>query len=747
MATLALSAAASALIPAQVAGATLIGSFTVGQAVGLGVSLVGGIIDRAFFAPDLPTVEGQKLSTDSLTSTFNGQQGTRVYETAAVTAHILWASRFEQVKTEEEVGGKGGPSQTQITYQYFVSISYVFAEEVDAVVQVFFDAKPRDLGDFNTTFYTGTGNTIDPTIEAVEGVGNVTPYHGLAHMVFDDLDLTTHFSNRPPTVRAVVRNSLSAATLPKLLEAIMADDGIAVDVSQVPAYLVQGAAFSGVTSPRSRFTSIAAPRLIDLVERSRGTFEAVPRYGAPVATFDWSELPVGQRGESPIQVKRDGPAKVPSRVHLSAPDPARDYEEVPAQVSADAGEVTQLRTPEALYEPQALALANGARMDAIVRRTKVAFTLPARAMLDPLIKHGAIIRLIDRDQSKYDVQIVGMSFQGALHCEGETVLSRDPYTEPGEGSPGFASRDPRDPVAPTVAMMDLPWTSGAKSDLGVYVAAYADPWYPMAVLREQQFSLGADHDAVAAMQRVATMGSTTSALAIGDAESWDASAQLDVTLLDGSFASKSQAQVEANNINAIAVQAADSSWEVMQFADAVLLSGTTWRLSNLYRGRGGETKAIPSGARVVALNGAVSPVEARVQDVSVQRVYKVGPAVKDVGDASYVTVNFTSSDRGRTPYLVTDIAATMSGANVLITWSRPEQPHTSDSFEVKLYDGATLKGTHTVSGANKFLYLEADQVTDWATARQSGDTLTIGVREANTLGNVGGEAKQEVTLA
>ena len=740
MATLALGALASSFAAggSALAGTTLIGGLTVAGAAQIGASVLGGIIDRALFSPRPPTIEGPVLPSDTLTASINSQDIPRLYGLAAVGSHIVWASRYNQVTTTEEVGGKGAPSQESRTNAYFVGISYSLAEYVDKIEEIYFDGTVRDYKEYDSTFYNGLNNVSDPLMQAIEGADNVNPMLGLSHLVFDALPLTNNFNNRPPQLRIVARRNLTADTLPELLKAIMADDGIDLDVSRVPSHPIRGAAFPSVGSPRSRFTAIASPRLIDLVEGPGGSLAAIPRFGPPEYKFKWTDLVVNGPNELPVNVSRGGPSTVPSRVFMSAPDPNREYGSLTVTPSVtQEGELVTTTTPEVLSEEENLVVANNALLDDTVRRTKISCVLPPSVMMTD-IGVGTIIEIQDKDGAVYNIQITSASFGSGMAIEGETVLPTDPAYDAGDGSSGLASRAGRPPVAPVVVIMDLPWAPGAPSQYGTYVAATADPLYQMGVFREQLNSGGADHDLIATLNASATIGVTTTAISAATPEAWDAAGTVGLEFERGALSSRPQDQVEANNLNALALQAADGTWEVIQFTDAAMSGPNGWTASNLFRGAGGVSKDIPVGSRVVLLNNAVEVLEVREKDIGVERTYEVGPGIRPIGDDTYVTLKHTAQGSGTQPLPVRDIKFTENGEDILIEWTRDIQPTQTSHFIVQIYDGNdAVVATHTVTGEQRFLFDENSQVAALGAGLAAGDTLRVGISEVNVLGQAG----------
>lgn len=177
-----------------------------GYAIG---SAVGGYVDPTrTYGPRLEDASAQ-------TSTVGGPIPFG-YGTFTVAGNIIWADALVEHKKTERVG-KGG-SEKQTTYTYTRSYAIGVCEGVISAYiwikkngKLIYAANPSALGatmgwdsgmvaDLVTassefrgmaTLYYGTEDQMpDSTIEAVEGVGNVSPFRDLAYIVLENEDLT-----------------------------------------------------------------------------------------------------------------------------------------------------------------------------------------------------------------------------------------------------------------------------------------------------------------------------------------------------------------------------------------------------------------------------------------------------------------------------------------------------------------------------------------------------------------------------
>jgi len=180
----------------------------IGGAIG---SFIGGAIDRS--QASIPDQYGPRLDDLKVTTSAYGTNMPYHFGTTRTAGSIIYAQDLREVenRTETEVGGKGGPTQTTITYTYFatfaVSLGYgigrgirrIWANGV-LVWDVDIGASNPDAVALDFTFYPGTDDQLpDPTMEADLGVGKVPGYRGEIIVMFRDAPLEK-FGNRIPSL-------------------------------------------------------------------------------------------------------------------------------------------------------------------------------------------------------------------------------------------------------------------------------------------------------------------------------------------------------------------------------------------------------------------------------------------------------------------------------------------------------------------------------------------------------------------
>jgi hypothetical protein len=214
-------------------GLSMVGSAIGGPVGFIAGSVVGGFIDRMLFPPDRQQdtmEEGPRLEGFRVMDSTYGKPITQPYGTIRTSGNLIWTDELSETRTEETEelpgagGGKGtpaGPTHTTVTYTYSCSFAVgICAGPIEAVLRIWADNSVLiydSRGDnksvmviegMNIKIYLGgETQTADPTIEAVEGAGNVPGFRGLAYVVFTDLPLEK-FGNRIPNLEfEVVTNA------------------------------------------------------------------------------------------------------------------------------------------------------------------------------------------------------------------------------------------------------------------------------------------------------------------------------------------------------------------------------------------------------------------------------------------------------------------------------------------------------------------------------------------------------------
>lgn len=248
-----------------------------GAVQGAQIGFAAGTVYEALTAEDV-TQYGPRLEDRRLQVSTYGQNIGYAYGTVRLAGNVIWAADLEEVETSTEVGGKGGPSNTTITYSYFGSWAVLLCHgEIRGIRKIWADAVLIYDGSLDVplnadvafTLYRGTETqTADPTIEAAEGVGNVPAYRGVAYLVFTRMPLD-RFGNRIPSISVEVTGDgewtddvtqLGETSAAQWLNAAQRMDGQVVAVSEP----VSGTTRLSVMSPVTGVVSQTADHAIDV---------------------------------------------------------------------------------------------------------------------------------------------------------------------------------------------------------------------------------------------------------------------------------------------------------------------------------------------------------------------------------------------------------------------------------------------------------------------------------------------------
>jgi hypothetical protein len=313
-----------------------------------------------------------------------------------------------------------------------------------------------------------------------------------------------------------------------------------------------------------------------------------------------------------------------------------------------------------------------------------------------------------------------------------------------------------------VAFLDLPQLRESVPAHQPLVAVYAVPWPGrVAVWR----SPGEDgFELVTTLGRPARIGTLVADLHPGPTSRFDLGNVAIVDLASGTLASVTDVAL-FGGANALTVEAAPGTWEVLQFGVAELIAPGRYRLSRLLRGQRGTEGAIASpasaGARVVVLDEALAPLPVTEAALGLEANWRVGPAAKPVSDGSYAALTFTPEGAGLRPFSVCHVAQPWrtgrEPGDLVISWTRRSRTLAADSwtgaeaplaeeaeaYEVEILDGVTVKRTLAAT-TTSVTYAGAQQTADWGALLGPGDTLDIRICQLSAL--VGRSTPKSVTL-
>ncbi len=192
-----------ATIVLQAAGAAIGGIFgplgaTIGAAVG---ALAGSVVDQSLFGT---STEGPRLSDLDVQRSEEGAAIPRLYGRGRLSGQVIWATRFEEVTSEE--GGKGGGSSVT-SYAYYANFAIGLCEgPVARIGRCWADGEELDLSTVTWRLLTGAaGQPADSLIEAKQGAAGTPAYRDTAVVVFERLSVAAYGNRLPQLAFEVFR--------------------------------------------------------------------------------------------------------------------------------------------------------------------------------------------------------------------------------------------------------------------------------------------------------------------------------------------------------------------------------------------------------------------------------------------------------------------------------------------------------------------------------------------------------------
>lgn len=203
-----------------IAGFALTGS-PFGASIGLAL---GAGLGFFLFPPEGKVIEGPRLDDLKVSFSSYGRPIPRIYGTMETGGNVVWSPGLVEHRTEEEVGGKGTPSITQVTFLYTASFRINYSVGVaDAILKNWADTKLiRDATGtgpvenfFDTSgpgsqavrdFLGTTTQLPGPAEQADKGIANTPAYRGTVSQEYEDHPLG-NYGNRIPQITAEIAMS------------------------------------------------------------------------------------------------------------------------------------------------------------------------------------------------------------------------------------------------------------------------------------------------------------------------------------------------------------------------------------------------------------------------------------------------------------------------------------------------------------------------------------------------------------
>lgn len=695
----------------------------------------------AYAFPNRTTQEGSRLDDLGVVGSAYGAGIPTLWGRDRLPGNIVWATKLREERLVDEYSAGKGNTVTTSTYQYYATFATVHCAG-DAAMQprsIWCDKKLLWEAPDNGVHLAGDlagGGSFEfcpggPTqarsaiIEGVLGTDDTPAYRGRCVLVISELPVE-QFGRRMPLVEVLIARGAynQTAVVADVLLDLCTQAGL--DPSEVDVSAV-GAEVHGIRVPPVPAASVIGTLLdgLGLQAVNTGTqiaFRPLEQDVAAEITAD--ELLAGEQRWPMKRLREDA---LPRSVTVNHYDPDRDYQRGSQRQARQATRSVQavtLDAPIALTATQAFAAADSLLYRAWTSRVQFGpfGLLPSHLEREPGDRIGVTV-----DGVRHDVRLrsIEIGAQGALQCEGE-AYDAEVLTGAGGGVGGaFPGQDLPTYGTTTLLLLDAPALTDAEArQVGYRVAATGDGSAWRSGVLDVSVDGGATwaQAAVLGGYTVIGFGGATALPAppvhVG-AANIDTESTVDVTLVKGTLQSVTDDLLIAGANRALLGD------ELIQFGTATLVSGTTYTLGRLLRGRRGtewamaghtadETFALLSGAPFVA---------ATVADLGAERLYRITPT----GGEPSAPVAFTIAGASARPFSPVEIAGSRNGGGDLtITWTRrsrigTELPNSGDipldepteRYEVDILDGGGAVVRTLASSTPSVVYGAAQQLVDF----------------------------------
>ena len=493
----------------------------------------------------------------------------------------------------------------------------------------------------------------------------------------------------------------------------------------VPGYVIDR-----VMPVRDALQPLELAYFFDSIE-SGGQIVFRPRGGEPpVATYAEDSLVEDKPESALLTLTRGQETELPASAKIAHISGDGDYQQAVAEarrLTGASGRTSLADLPIVLEAERAREVAESWLFETWSARERAHFALPPSALaLEP----GDSL-VLDTNAGDRQVRITEINDFGARGIEAR-ALDPDVYTAISAAARRRPSLD--SPVAgkPLVEFLDLPLLRGDEPVEAGYVAALQTPWPGGVAVYGSPETTGYVLKALVAAPAI--MGETLDDLDIGPTAVMDRAARVQVLVDGGGLVSVSRLQLLSGQ-NIAALQNPEGEWEIIQFETATLTAPSTYELSGLIRGLAGSElqmrSPLAAGARFVLLTEDVARVDLTSSEVGLALNWRVGPASRDIGDASYEDRQHTFAGVGMKPFAPVHVRGVRDAGDLTITWVRRSRAggdnwdsvevplgEASEAYEVDILDGSVVKRTLSVT-APTATYTQADQVADFGSAQAS----------------------------
>lgn len=587
----------------------------------------------------------------------------------------------------------------------------------------------------SVTLYTGhSEQTVDPILAATVGEDGAYPY--IAHVVIEDLQLAFSGNSVPPVEGLV--NVKAGQSLAEAAERICAPAGIDtlrdLSTTALAEFDLRGYLLASETNCWDALKPLMPVFGVDAAEVSGQIrfYKRSQTMRATITTDDMGAHSFGDEAPERYLFKRGNDLGLPRELSLTFVDPDRAYQANTATAQRSEGSAASnvaVNLALVLSANEGASAAAVMLWDAWLGRTAVGFSLTdAWIGLATGLAYGLPVGGVS---VPYRITWRLRGANGIIEVEALSDESVT-YTANVAGSSGTLPPEESTDFADTrLILMDMPILEDAHDDYGfTIVMAGSDPDWTRGTI--QASSDGVTYAAlIDSPLDCPAMGDVTGTLAAGTTDGLDDTLDtvtvLTVVLLHSGMTLESATDAELDAYKNFAFVGKDGLGEYVQFKTATFISGTTWQLTNLRRGRKGTDHAIGThaGGEEFALlggSGVFRLVYLDESDWGNAMFFRGVTLHQDEVDAAIV--DFTNTGEGKRPYSPVNVEGVWDGSNNLTaTFDARSRLNAGGlgiddnfEFEVEITNAAPVRA-FTVT-TETFDYLAADAVSDGLVAGQ-----------------------------
>lgn len=497
--------------------------------------------------------------------------------------------------------------------------------------------------------------------------------------------------------------------------------------------VVRGYTVSDVSSARSVLQPLLQAGSVDAVERE-GELHFSRRSGMAAQTLDPSTFVLSPDLDATLEASRLSDAEIQDHLRLIYIEAEGSFAARAVSASAPDAKsdvVAQSEMPLALTRAEAVGMAERWLIEARIARDAMRFALPPSKRE---IGAGAVVEINGKRFRVDRCEVSASQLLEAVRIE--PAVYRDPQIDPEP-----TNWQPYQPAAPTYPVfLDLPRLGGTEVPHAPHIAVSAVPWPGQVAVWSSPSDAGFSLNCV--LDSPAILGITETVLDWAAPARWDQGPALRIKLARGQLASADDFNVLAGR-NALAVgDGSPDNWEVLQFADAVLVGPSTYEIRKRLRGQLGTDGTMPAtwpiGSLVVLLDDALSQISLPLSARGLARNYRIGAASRSYDAAETVALTAAFQGNGLRPYSVCHLRATAAlGQDIGLGWVRrtridgdswqsTEVPlaEETERYRVRILQGSAILREAFVSQSS-WTYTAAMQAADGASVTARAEVAQI----------------------